>query len=79
MATNNQTSDADLGFVDRRRTYNVSSGTALGTPANYVSIANMDTRLTAISSTTFTAARLATMTDNDKRYALRLSDDPLSI
>ena len=36
----------------------------------------LDARLTAISATTFTPARLDTMTQNDKVYALRVMDDP---
>lgn len=36
---------------------------------------NLDSRLTAISSTTYTAAILRTMTMNDKIYAIRIESD----
>lgn len=47
----------------------------LTTPANYASIAAMDARLNAISSTIYTQAKLDQMTANDKAYAIRLNDD----
>lgn len=47
----------------------------LGTPGNYDSVADMDTRLLAISGTTFPQTRLDQMTQNDKIYALRVLDD----
>lgn len=50
-----------------------------GVPANYASIAALDTRLTAISATIYSQAQLDKMTDNDKVYALRLNDDPGTI
>ncbi len=74
--------DPRLGFVDRTRSTagSVADNTsAVATPANYASEAALDARLTAISSTTFTAARLATMTHNDKIYAVRVLDDPTTI
>jgi hypothetical protein len=40
------------------------------------SSAEMDRRLVALGST---AARVATMTENDKQYAIRVADDPGSI
>lgn len=43
---------------------------------NLQSTGNMDRRLVVLG---FTAARVATMTENDKRYQLRVSDDPGSI
>lgn len=70
--------DANLGNVldvtDKRGVQGASTQ-VIATPANYASISTKKTRLNAISSTTYTAARLATMTDNDLDYALRLSDD----
>ena len=36
-------------------------------------------RLTAINATTFTAARLNTMTENDMLYAIRMNDDAAGI
>ena len=43
---------------------------------NQASSADMDRRLVAIG---FTAARVATMTENDKTYQIRVSDDPGSL
>lgn len=48
---------------------------SFATDANFKDIAAMRTRLTAISATTFTAARLDAMTKNDMVYALRLNDE----
>lgn len=45
------------------------------TPANYVSINSLDTRLTAISATIYSQTQLDKMSANDKIYALRLTDD----
>lgn len=42
----------------------------------YGSSGNMDRRLVELG---FTAARVATMTENDKAYQLRISDDPGSL
>ena len=57
-----------------------SGATASGDNARLVGAANstgdMDRRLVALG---FTAARVATMTENDKMYQLRVSDDPGSI
>ena len=44
--------------------------------SNIYSSADMDRRLVALG---FTAARVATMTENDKAYQIRVSDDPGSI
>ena len=44
--------------------------------ANQHSSGDMDRRLVALG---FTALRVATMTENDKAYQLRISDDPGSI
>lgn len=44
--------------------------------SNQNSTAEMDRRLVALG---FTAARVATMTENDKAYQIRVSDDPGSI
>ena len=69
-----------LEFVDRRRTSSVGNAAiSVGTLANYASNAALDARLAAISATTFTAARLELMTQNDKIYALRTLDDNASI
>lgn len=37
---------------------------------------SLDRRLAAINGTTYSQARLDTMTQNDKLYALRMEDDP---
>lgn len=66
-----------FGVVDKRRN-NKGQNTSqlLATPANYADVAALRARLTAISATTFTPARLNSMTKNDMVYAVRLSDDP---
>lgn len=72
----------DLGFTSRQRAVAGSAAVStdpLGTPANYDSVADMDTRLAAISGTTFSQTRLDSMTINDKIYALRVLDDPATI
>jgi len=74
--------DSDLGelagFVDKRRVKG-QSGTALGTSANYDSVAAMRTRLAAANGTYFTTTRLNQMTENDMIYALRQIDDAAGI
>lgn len=40
---------------------------------------NLDSRLTAINATSYTVARLAQMTQNDKIYAIRLESDSSGI
>ena len=69
-----------FGVVDKRRN-NKGQNTAqlLTTPNNYDDVDSLRTRLTAISSTTFTTARLNGMTKNDMVYAVRLSDDATGI
>lgn len=47
--------------------------------ANMKDITAMRARLTAINATTFTAARLNTMTENDMLYAIRMNDDAAGI
>jgi hypothetical protein len=65
-------------FAGRNRPIS-SSNAGVATPANYASISAIDARLNAISATSYSAARLASMTLNDKVYALRLNDDPGTI
>ena len=69
----------ETGFIDTRTGRGSITAALVGTPANYWSIGAMRTRLTAISGTTFTAARLDAMTENDMVFALRNNDDPTSI
>jgi hypothetical protein len=45
----------------------------------YFDEAAMDARLTELNGAYYTAARLLQMTFNDKRYALRVLDDPAGI
>jgi hypothetical protein len=52
-----------------------TSDTTIGTVTNYDDIASIDARLTAISATVYSAARLIQMTLNDKLFALSQSDD----
>lgn len=54
-------------------------GTTFGTPLNYDSVTTLKTRLAAISGTSYTAARLNSMTKNDLIYALRLNDDTAGV
>mgnify|MGYP000893668745 CR=1 FL=1 len=64
--------------VDKRR----GRGTAVNpitSDANMKDITAMRARLTAINATTFTAARLNTMTENDMLYAIRMNDDAAGI
>lgn len=67
-----------LGFVDKRRGGNLRAA-GVTTPANYVTEAAIDARLTAINAAYWTATRLAQSTRNDKIYALRLADDAAGI
>lgn len=74
-----QVGNLSHGFVDKQRSTSKSAAKSNGsvaTPANYDNIAALDARLTAISATTYTQARLDTMSLNDKVYAVRLADDP---
>lgn len=67
-----------MAFVDKRHNPAASASKAAtdtATPANYASVTTLRARLTAISGTTYTAARLDAMSVNDMIYALRLSDD----
>lgn len=69
--------DSD-GIVDRTRAVAASAAdntSPYTTPANYASMSAIDTRLTAINGTIYSAENLAKMTLNDKIYALRINDD----
>jgi hypothetical protein len=78
MARINTAPGGPLGFVDKRRTQ-TTTDTGITTPANLLSESALDTRLTAISSTSYSAARLLDMTRNDKIYAVRLNDESTGI
>lgn len=74
-------------MADTDREFDITSksavqGTAtnpLASPVNYASTGALRTRLTAINSGYFTAARMNNMTKNDMDYAVRLSDDASTI
>lgn len=68
--------DAQLGpvnqrFIDKRRG-RTQDGVALTEAANYSQVGTLKSRLTAISATKYSPARLANMTVNDMVYALRV-------
>lgn len=69
----------EIGFVDKRRSAGQTETTDLATPANYLTHAALDARLTAISATSYSAKRLSLMTQNDKVYAVRLNDDAAGV
>lgn len=73
-----QIGSIDLGFTFRNETQG-SNAALVATPANYASVSAMKTRLAAINGTSYTTARMNTMTVNDLAYALRLNDDAGSI
>lgn len=61
------------GVVDKRRGRGSTAGPSLAEQNNTTSVANLKARLTALNPTSYTAARMASMTENDLLYALRLS------
>lgn len=65
-------------FVDKRYTQ-ATAGSIVTTPANFMGIAAMRTRLAAINGTYYTAARLNDMSENDMIYAIRLNDEAAGI
>lgn len=68
------------GTVDKRQGRGkATAGSTQTSYANSGSIQSMKDRLTAINATSYSAARLATMTENDMLYALRLNDDAAGI
>lgn len=61
---------------------NINGGTAIDagfTSPNFVTIAAMKARLTAINGAYYTAARLNGLSYNDMMYAIRVYDSPLSL
>lgn len=60
------------GVVDKRRGRGLTGAHQMTEIANTTSVSALKTRLAAISATKYTAARLASMTENDCLYALRL-------
>lgn len=71
--------DAPRGFVDKRRGRGYTGASPLTSTANLDSISVMRARLTAINATSYTVARLDSMTENDMAYAIRLNDDAAGI
>lgn len=67
-----------LGVTDKRVTQG-QTAFPIGTEANYVDVAALRARLTAINSGYYTTARLDNMTKNDMVYAVRLNDDAAGI
>lgn len=77
MAQHQLSPEVPMNFIDKTKATSksvASSGASVATPANYASQTAIDARLTAISAL-YTAARLNSMTLNDKVYAIRLADD----
>jgi len=74
-----QMANFDIGnrqkVVDKRAGRGTTASPLTTTDTNARDITAMRARLTAISATTYTAARLNIMTENDMMYALRMSDD----
>lgn len=71
--------ETPFGFVDKRKGRGDAGVSALVGQNNYDNITDLRTRLTAISATTYTAARLDAMSKNDMIYAVRVTDDPTGI
>lgn len=65
--------NGNLGFVDKRQGRGQTGAVVEAENANYSSISTLKARLTALNSTSYTTARMATMTDNDLVYALRIA------
>ena len=75
----NDTGDT-FGFVDKRRATRAgSSAVQVATPNNFVDIAKMRARLTAISATAYSSSNLDKMTENDMIFAIRQADEAASI
>lgn len=69
-----------LGFVDKRRATRAGSNAlSVGTDANFTDVAGLRARLFAAAPSSYSQARLETMTKNDMQYALRLLDEAGSI
>lgn len=75
---------ANLDVGNRQKVVDKRAGrgttvSPLASDANTKDITAMRARLTAISATTYTAARLNTMTENDMFFAIRTNDDSLGL
>ena len=78
--------DLDLGgsanteFIDKRNGRGLTGASNLAELANYATVSTMKARLAALAASSYTTARMNTMTDNDLTYALRVaSADAASI
>lgn len=71
--------DAPRGVTERRRARGFTGASPLTSTANQDSVSVMRARLTAINATSYTTARLDSMTKNDMMYAIRLNDDAAGI
>jgi len=60
-------------FVDKRRGRGGSGASVVAESANMTSVSAMKARLTALAPSSYTAARMNTMTVNDLIYALRVA------
>jgi hypothetical protein len=63
-----------LGFVDKRRTPGAGSN-QITTDANFIDVAALRARLTAVSATAYSASNLDKMTKNDMIFAIRQADE----
>ena len=67
-------------YVDKRTGRGITGTSSSSSEyANQATIGSLKARLTALDSTSFTAARLATMTENDMIYALRVRQESAGI
>ena len=67
-----QNGPTDIGFVDKRRGRHYE-GVAIAEANNMDTVGELKARLTALNATSYSAARLASMTVNDMVYALRVA------
>ncbi len=58
-------------FVDKRRARGLTGADPVTEAANMATISSLKARLTALAPSSYTAARMNTMTRNDLIYALR--------
>lgn len=78
--TNQFSTTPDLCWTDKRRGSSGQTNTnPIGTIGNFKDESSIDTRLTAISGTAYSAANLKIMNLNDKIWALRQVDESAGI
>ena len=63
----------NVPFPDKRRGRGSTGADVTAETANYSTISTLKARLTALAPSSYTAARMATMTRNDLIYALRVA------